>query len=226
MQVYSINSQQQNYNPNFKATIKIKKDNLVNLTKDIGDSSLITTSGVSMLPSATVESTIFPMEAQGVGLVGTMKRFANAIKKLYNRILNRPIKPIAVEGDTTAIKEASKITRAETTGSGILSTGVGSYTSAGASMMDQSVHYPCLGSDSLPEGALRWMRENPLQDSAYDLLYNEHGLGNECASSSASIVSVPGTFSHSVGSQIIAAPKKFAQKGFDAIESMKSDIPS
>lgn len=225
MQINSIN-QSQGYKPDFKATIRVNKANLVNLTKDLGDSASMSASSTALIPSAVSEATIFPMEKGGIGFKSTMKKIWSIISEKFNKILGRPIKPVRIEGDTTAIKQASKIAGAETTGSGILSTGVGSYTSAGASIMDQSVHYPVSGSDMLPANWLAWMRENPLQDAAYNILYNERGFGNESASVIASFASAPGAMSHVGGSEIIAAPRKFLKGGLDALGKSSKDIPS
>ena len=93
-------------------------------------------------------------------------------------------------------------------------------------MMDQSVHYPVSGSDMLPANWIAWMRENSLQDAAYDFLYNERGIGNESASMFASTTSVPGAIFHVSGSEIIAAPRKFLKGGLDAIGKSSNDIPS
>ncbi len=206
MQVNPVS--QQNYEPNFKATVRIKGGNLVNILANSGDSSAMTTSSASMIPSGILESTIFPMEKGGIGFAKPIRALANAIKTRWNKILGRPIKPMALEGDTTGLKEASKIASVEASSSGLVTTGVGSYTSGAASFMDQSVHYPTLGSDALPAEWIEWMRKNPLQDAAYDFLYNEKGIGNESASSFAATASGMGSVAHYAGSAGIAAPRK------------------
>ncbi len=72
---------------------------------------------------------------------------------------------------------------------GLSSTAAGNLTSA-ASYMDQSVHYPLLGSQQLPNWFLNFANHSALQESAYNYLYKPHALGNQTAI-------IPGTLASS-----------------------------
>lgn len=211
MQINSINN-----SPKFEARIKIQKQGFQNIAKDFGDSSSVSGNSGAMTSSCVGETTIFPFELfGGNGFAEKIKTNYNKIMEHFTKIFQRNVQTTIVENPEN-LKAFSKQSASATSGSSLISSGIESYAGSLGSALDQSVHYP-MGSvydrsvpvfldKNAPEEAVKVLKM--LTDSAYDLLYNERGLGNECASSASSVFSGIGVGSQGIGSTLISESSK------------------
>lgn len=207
MEVGKINNTQ-----NFGARIRIEKTGFQNLGKDIADSFISGTNTTGTVASTIGESTAFPSElVAGVGFAKSINKGFNRIKNAINRIFGRSLKSSEYDADSHLLLNSS--TKASS-GSGMISTGLGSYTSSIASGLDQSVNYPWAGSEIVPKLILKSNNPivnevaNDLEGVAFDVLYREHGLGNENASIPSAITSTTGFLSQGFGFDAIKNSNK------------------
>ena len=205
-----------NINPmnsiNFQARIKIKKAGLENLIKDVGDSSSIGARATGSTVSGAAEVTTFPVNILSNGdKLSAVRYNADALAQETNAILTRDLKTL--ESDKTLKAESKEIAKSSaqtSAASSLVGTGSGSYYSAGASALDQSVHYPnSLYAQSSYEGLENMSTPESVQIMenaerwAYDSLYDPHAAGNESASSASTMVSAAGVGSHGAGSSFL-----------------------
>lgn len=211
MQVNSIN-----HSPNFEARIKIQKTGFQNIAKDLKDSTSISGNSSASTVSAIGEATIFPFEiVGGKGLAGKIRNSFKKMGEHFSNIFHRNIQTSVVENPEN-LKAFSKQSASATAGTTTVSSGVGAYASSVGSALDQSVHYPLdsIYTRDIPQYLAQHAPESvnktlgTLADSAYDVLYNEHGLGNECASASSSISSSIGVGMQGLGSKVISESSK------------------
>lgn len=201
MEVGRINNSQ-----NFGARIMIQKNGFKNIGKDIVDTALSGTNTTGTATSSVGESTVFPSEiSAGVGFSKSITNGMRRIKESLDRIFGRNIKTSAFDEDMHGLLKSSG---KASTGSSIVTTGVGSYGSSIASGLDQSVNYPWAGSEVVPQLIAKsnpTIREiaNNMEGVAFDVLYKEHGNGNESASIVSSLTSGLGAFSQGLGADII-----------------------
>ena len=215
MEVSSISA-----SPNFGARIVIQKTGFQNLGKDIIDSALISQKTGSTASSTVTETTIFPYDAiKNFPFARRIEKYFDEIGEAFNRIFHRNIKTSALEGvDTKAVAEK---TASASTGSGIISTGIGAYDASLASALDQSVNYPnSIYARSFPEFSVNHFPESvvkhldSIERSAYDRLWDPRaGAGNECASSFSVSASGAGAFSQGIGFEILTKGKKAFEEG-------------
>ena len=224
MQVTNIN-----YTPNFQARIRIQKKGFQNLLKDFRDSAALGVRGTGSVSSSVAETTSFPSDlaSERNALSEIMHINEYAMQKESARISARNIRTSQLE-NTQGLKKTAESSGYATTGTTTVASGLGSYYSAGAAALDQSVHYPnALFPGSAAEYAMqssggRFAHSvDHAQWSAYDSLYNEHGAGNESASSFSTIASGSGAFLQALGSTFI--------RGKEAVEKLgaaQKNIPS
>lgn len=204
MQVNNVQS-----SPNFQAKIMIKKNGFKNIGSDIVDSTVIGANTTGLAGSSVVESTLLPLEiVAGKGLKNTISKNLDKVKERFFNIFHRNIKTSQFDADSKLYLANSRNAAA---GSGVVTTGIGSYGSSIASGLDQSIHYPASGYSNIIGDAFRGLPEghsvhavlDPMQKSAYDVLYNEHGIGNESASVSSGLTSTIGAALQGMGSESV-----------------------
>lgn len=215
--------------PNFQARLKVNKSGLQNLAKDLIGSSEIGSRTSASASSAVAEVTAFPADVASKGkcLLPHMRSNMDAISNETKAISGRNIRTSQSEFDNPQrLKEVSTYSASATTGTASVASGVGSYGMSGASALDQSVNYPMLWSNqdsynSIAElgGAKSAGIMHDAEDWAYYNLYNERGIGNESASSSATLWSGMGAFMQTIGSALIRGKKA-------AGEILDKSIPS
>ena len=169
-----------NNSPKFGARIMIQKKGFQNLGKDIADSFSTGTNTTGTVSSTVGEVTAFPSEiSAGIGFSKAINNGMRRIKEALDRIFNRDIKTF--DEDMHGIL---KSTGNASSGSGLVTTGVGSYGTSAASGLDQSVNYPFAASEVVPNliakshSPLVNQITNNMEALAFDVLYNKHGLGN------------------------------------------------
>ena len=204
-----------NNTPNFGARIVIQKTGFKNLGRDIADSFISGTNTTGTVASSVGEITAFPSEiSAGVGFSKSITNGMRRIKNAIDRIFGRNIKTSELDADSNLLLNNSGNA---SSGSGLITTGVGSYGSSAASGLDQSVNYPFAGSEVVPHLIAKSNNPvineiaNTMNGAAFNLMYNEHGLGNEIASIPASITSGLGASSQGVGLDIIKKAGKTIQ---------------
>ena len=204
-----------NNSTNFGARIVIQKTGFKNLGADIVDSFELGSKTTGSAGSVVTETTIFPSDAvKGMPFGNKISKCIDKMKETFARIFDRNIKTTALEGvDTKAVAEK---TASATTGSGIMSTGIGSYDASLASALDQSVNYPnSIYARSFPEFSANHFPESvvkhldSIERSAYNQLWDPRaGAGNESASSYSFSMSGGGAFSQAFGFDILTRGKK------------------
>ena len=206
--------------PNFEARIKIQKHAFQNIAKDFSDSSSVSGNSGAILSSTTGESTIFPLDL--IAGKGFSDKINNQFKKIgehFYNIFHRNIQTTIIENPEN-LKEFSKQSTSALGGSSTISSGLGSYAGSIGSALDQSINYPFgfIYDKSVPEFLLKNAPESvnksldALANSAYNTLYNEQGLGNECASMSSTLTSGAGAMFQGLGSvNIIESSKKMKE---------------
>lgn len=217
MEVGKINNTQ-----NFGARIRIEKTGFQNLGKDIADSFISGTNTTGTVASTVGETTVFPSElVAGTGFAKSINRGMIRIKNAINRIFGRNLKSSDFDADSHLVLNSSG---KASTGSGMITTGIGSYASSIASGLDQSVNYPWAQSEIIPQ--LIAKAHNPvinevannLEGVAFDVLYRQHGLGNETASIPSVFTSTTGVLSQGFGFDMI----KNADKAINAARNFPS----
>ena len=207
MEVNKINNA-----PNFGARIIIQKKGFRNLGADIADSIVSGTNTTGTAVSTVGETTMLPSELiAGVGFSKSIRNGMQRIKGAIDRIFNRNIKTSALDEDMHDLLNSSGNA---SSGSGMISTGVGSYGSSVASGLDQSVNYPFAGSEAVPNWILNSNKPmitgiaNNMEGVAFDVLYNRHGYGNETAVIPSALSSSSGMFSQGKGFDMIITSGK------------------
>ena len=203
-----------NNSPNFGARIIIQKTGFKNLGKDIADSFVSGTNTTGTVASTVGETTVFPSEiSAGTGFSKSIHNGMRRIKEALDRIFGRDIKTSAFDDDMQGLLNS---TGRASSGSGMVTTGIGSYGSSLASGLDQSVNYPLsgLGSELIPQYIAKV--NNPtvneiaknMEGVAFDVLYNEHGFGNETAFIPSALSSASGVFSQGKGFDMVKNANK------------------
>lgn len=207
-----------NNSPNFGARIMIQKTGFKNLGKDVVDSFVSGTNTTGTVASTVAETTALPSELiAGTGFSKSISNGMRRIKEAIDRILGRNIKTSAFDEDMHGLLNS---TGRATSGSGLVTTGVGSYGSSIASGLDQSVNYPALGSEVIPHLIVKSNNPtiteiaNNMEGVAFDVLYREHGLGNETASLPSGILSTLGGVLQGSGADMIKTANKASVRNF------------
>ena len=202
MEVGKINNTQ-----NFGARIRIEKTGFQNLGRDIADSFISGTNTTGTVASTVGETTVFPSElVAGVGFAKSINKGLNRIKNAFRGIFGRNLKLSHFDAESHLLLNSSG---KASTGSGMVSTGIGSYASSIGSGLDQSVNYPWAGSEIVPQFIAKSHNPivneiaNNLEGVAFDVLYRQHGLGNETASLPSGLTSTTGILSQGYGFDMI-----------------------
>ncbi len=211
--------------PNFQAKIMIKKNGFKNIGSDIIDTTVLGAQTTGTVASSAAESTLLPLEiVAGKGLKNTISKNLDLMKERFNNVFHRNIKTSEFDADSQLYSVNS---RNALSGSGVVTTGVGSYGSSVASGLDQALHYPTSGYSNIIGDAFRALPEghpvhaslDPMQKSAFDVLYNENGIGNESASISSGLTSTAGAALQGMGSESVL-------KSTEKIKNQARKIPS
>ena len=211
-----------NNTTNFGARIIIQKKGFKNLGADVVDSFVSGTNTTGTAISTVGETTMLPSELLAdTGFSKSIHNGMQRIKEALDRIFGRNIKTSALDEDMHGLLNS---TGNASSGSGMVTTGVGSYGSSIASGLDQSVNYPFAGSEAVPNWIFNSNKPvitgiaNNMEGVAFDVLYNKHGYGNETAVIPSALSSSSGLFSQGKGFDMI----KTSGKAREAIRNFPS----
>lgn len=199
-----------NNTPNFGARVIVNKTGFRNIANDIVDSFEIGSRTTGSISSTVGETTSFPSEiSTGIGFPKSIKNHFIGIKNAFRDIFHRNIKTSILE-DAGNVEHSALSSSNVASGSGLITTGSGSYGSSVASGLDQSANYPLFGSESVPQMIADSNKPiltditNALKDFAFDVLYvNRRGIGNEQAWLASSLTSSSGATLLGSGAKVI-----------------------
>lgn len=217
-----------NNTPNFTGLVRINPKNLNNLKQDIADSSKIASNSSAFSGGSTAYATAAPLDmASDLGIMKFLTKKFDGIFKIFNKIKNRNANPFEITNKAAAkvtVKNVVESGSTLSTGSSLISTGIGGYASTVGSAMDQTVHYPTLGSGLIPDKIVDACSNNFLEQTTYNMLYREHGFGNESASSLMPPTSGFGYLSQLIGSTMIKEIKN--PKATKVLDKQGTKLPS
>ena len=214
---------------NFQALIKIKKSGVENLLKDAADVSKIGSRASASASSSIAETTAFPADiaSEGNALSASMRSNVEGIEREAKEISTRDLKT-SESGDTFGSGEDFGDC---TMGTSSLGSGMGLYSSTGATALEQSAHNPhSLYAESVHDGieAISTPKSvetlGNIEDLTQEYLIkgfeNNHGSSNSTNIASASgYHAAYGSLSNWVGSSML-------REGATGIIDVEKNIPS